>query len=229
MLFGMHGLYGAFLRQNQGIRPAIHAALVTLSLVAMAVFGAAPAYAADIRLLVLGDSLSAGYNLPQDASFPAQLQKALAARGIKATVINAGVSGDTTAGALSRVDWALADKPTHALVALGANDMLRGLSPEAAQANLDKILAKLTAAGVKPMLAGMLAAPNLGADYGRRFEGLYPALAAKYKAPLYPFYLDGVAAEKSLLLDDGMHPNSRGVAVMVERILPSLLPFLTGG
>jgi len=197
-------------------------------LVALAVFGAGPAHAADIRLLVLGDSLSAGYNLPQDASFPAQLQKTLTARGIKATVINAGVSGDTTAGALSRVDWALADKPTHALVALGANDMLRGLSPEAAQANLDKILAKLTAAGVKPMLAGMLSAPNLGPDYGRRFEALYPALATKYKVPLYPFYLDGVAAEKSLLLDDGMYPNARGVAVMVERILPTLLPFLTG-
>lgn len=184
------------------------------------------AQGAPIRLLALGDSLTAGYNLPADAAYPAQLEKALRAGGLSVSVINAGVSGDTTAGALSRLDWALADKPSHALVALGANDMLRGLSPENAQGNLEKIIAKLQQAGVKVMLAGMLAAPNLGEDYGRRFNAIYPALAAKYKTPLYPFFLDGVATQRTLTLDDGMHPNREGVAEMVRRSSPAVQAWL---
>ncbi len=181
-----------------------------------------------MRLLALGDSLTAGYNLPADAAFPAQLEKALREAGLNVTAINAGVSGDTSAGALSRLDWSLADKPTHALVALGANDMLRGLSPENAQANIEKIVTRLQSAGVKVMLVGMLAAPNLGEDYGRRFNALYPALAEKYKLPLYPFFLDGVATRRDLTLDDGMHPNRAGVAEMVKRMLPSVTAWLKG-
>lgn len=217
-----HEQYGVFRRcRNAASRLAV--ILVTLAAVA----GPVPtAQAAAIRLLAFGDSLTAGYNLPPDAAFPVQLEKALQAKGLDVSVINAGVSGDTSAAALSRVDWALADKPTHALVELGANDMLRGLSPEQAEANIDAIIVKLQQAGVKVMLAGMLAAPNLGADYGRRFNGMYARLAARHQVPLYPFFLDGVAADPKLVLGDGMHPNREGVAVIVTHILPQILGFL---
>ncbi len=212
--------YGAFLRLSNVMR-ALAVILVTALLLSTAASAAPP-----IRLLAFGDSLIAGYGLPPDAAFPAQLEKALKARGLNVTVINAGVSGDTTAAALSRLDWALADRPTHAIVELGANDMLRGLPPEQARANLDAILAKLKQAGIPVLLAGMQAAPNLGADYGRRFNSIYPDLAARYGLPLYPFFLDGVAAEPKLNLGDGMHPNREGVSVIVDRILPQILRFL---
>ncbi|MFN3400582.1 MAG: arylesterase [Ferrovibrio sp.] len=179
-----------------------------------------------IRLLVFGDSLVAGYALPPDAAYPAQLEKALTAKGVNITVMNAGVSGDTTAAAASRLDWALADKPTHVIVELGANDMLRGLAPEQARTNLDAILTKLKQNNLPVMLMGMLAAPNLGADYGRRFNSIYPDLAAKHGVPLYPFFLDGVAGEAKLNLSDGIHPTQEGVAIMVERTLPHILRFL---
>jgi len=183
--------------------------------------------AAPARLLVFGDSLVAGYNLPPDASYPAQLDKALKARGITdVTVLNAGVSGDTTAAALSRLDWSLADRPTHVLVELGANDMLRGLAPEQARTNLDAIITKLKQANLPVLLAGMLAAPNLGADYGKRFNAMYPELAQKHGVPLYPFFLDGVAADPKLNLGDGIHPTREGVAVIVERTMPHILRFL---
>lgn len=182
--------------------------------------------AAPLKILALGDSLTAGYNLPADASFPAQLQKALRAKGLQATVINAGVSGDTTAGGLARLDWALADKPSHALVALGANDMLRGLSPEEAKANLDTIITRLKQANVQVMLVGMLAAPNLGSEYGRRFNAIFPDLAKKHDVPLYPFFLDEVANNPKLNLGDGIHPNRDGVATMVRKMLPQILGFL---
>lgn len=184
------------------------------------------AAAAPLKILALGDSLTAGYNLPADASFPAQLQKALRDKGLQATVINAGVSGDTTAGGLARLDWALADKPSHALVALGANDMLRGLSPEEAKSNLDTIITRLKQADVKVMLVGMLAAPNLGSEYGRRFNAIFPDLAKKHDVPLYPFFLDEVANNPKLNLGDGIHPNRDGVATMVRKMLPQILGFL---
>ncbi|MCW0235808.1 MAG: arylesterase [Ferrovibrio sp.] len=184
------------------------------------------AQAAPVRLLVFGDSLVAGYNLPPDAAYPVQLEKALKAKGLDVTVLNAGVSGDTTAAAAGRLDWALADRPTHVLVELGANDMLRGLAPEQARTNLDSILGKLKQAGLPTMLVGMLAAPNLGADYGKRFNGIYPDLAAKYGLPLYPFFLDGVAGDARLNLGDGLHPTREGVAIMVDRTLPHILRFL---
>lgn len=181
---------------------------------------------APIRLLVFGDSLVAGYSLPPDAAYPAQLEKALKAKGLNVTTINAGVSGDTTAAAAARLDWALADKPTHVIVELGANDMLRGLPPEQARTHLDAILTKLKQANLPVLLMGMLAAPNLGADYGRRFNSIFPDLAAKHGVALYPFFLEGVAGEAKLNLSDGIHPTRDGVAIMVERTLPHILRFL---
>lgn len=221
----LNGQYGAFLRLSNATLALAVMLVTALSFVALSF--ALPAHAAQpIRLLAFGDSLTAGYSLPPDASFPAQLEKALRAKGLDVTVINAGVSGDTTAAALSRLDWALADRPTHAIVELGANDMLRGLPPEQARANLDAILGKLKQVGIPVLLAGMQAAPNLGADYGRRFNSIYPDLSAKYGLPLYPFFLDGVAADAKLNLGDGMHPNREGVGVIVQRMLPQILRFL---
>lgn len=195
-----------------------------LSCAIMAAFAAVtagPAGAADKpRLMVLGDSLTAGYGLPAADAFPVRLEAALEKAGISATVINAGVSGDTTAGGLARIAWALADKPTHAVVELGANDALRGIDPGTTRRNLDALLARLQAAGVRVLLAGMYAPPNWGREYEEDFRKIYPDLAAKYDIGLYPFFLDGVAARRELNQDDGIHPNEKGVAVIVERILP---------
>lgn len=184
---------------------------------------AAPVAAAEqIRLMVLGDSLTAGYGLPEKDAFTARLQAALDQNGIDATVINAGVSGDTTAGGLARIDWALSDKPTHAIVELGANDALRGIDPKTTRRNLDAIIRRLQAAGVKVMLAGMYAPPNWGKEYEADFRSIYPDLAQKYGIGLYPFFLDGVAAQPDLNQPDGIHPNEKGVEVIVERIMPSV-------
>jgi acyl-CoA thioesterase I len=174
------------------------------------------------RLMILGDSLTAGYGLPAADAFPVRLQAALKKDGISATVINAGVSGDTTAGGLARIGWALADKPTHAIVELGANDALRGIDPKTTRKNLDAIVAKLQSAGVTVLLAGMYAPPNWGKDYEADFRSIYPDLAQKYEIGLYPFFLDGVAARRELNQDDGIHPNAKGVAVIVDRILPAV-------
>ena len=179
----------------------------------------APA-AAESRLLALGDSLTAGYGLAQAESFAAQLERALRDRGHAVRVINAGVSGDTSAGGRSRLDWALADDPHVALVALGANDGLRGLDPRSTFENLDAILARLEAAGVPALLAGMKAPPNLGREYAREFEGVFARLAARHDVVFYPFFLDGVVAEPALNQADRIHPNARGVAVIVGRLLP---------
>lgn len=221
-MMGLHAGYGLFPRWRNA------ALVLAVMLVTLAPLLAAPVRAAELKVLALGDSLTAGYNLPADAAFPAQLEKALRGKGVQARVINAGVSGDTTAGGLARLDWALADRPSHALVALGANDMLRGLSPEQAKANLDRIVARLKQEGVKVMLVGMLAAPNLGADYGRRFNAIFPDLAKKHDVPLYPFFLDEVASNPKLNLGDGLHPNREGVAIMVRKMLPQILGFLGG-
>lgn len=219
-MMGLHAGYGLFPRWRNA------ALVLAVMLVTLAPLLAASVRAAELRVLALGDSLTAGYNLPADAAFPAQLEKALRGKGVQARVINAGVSGDTTAGGLARLDWALADRPSHALVALGANDMLRGLSPEQAKANLDRIVARLKQEGVKVMLVGMLAAPNLGADYGGRFNAIFPDLAKKHDVPLYPFFLDEVASNPKLNLGDGLHPNREGVAIMVRKMLPQILGFL---
>lgn len=204
-------------------------AIVNACAIAIAAAGAAaPAAAAGpARLLVLGDSLTAGYGLPQAEAFPTRLQQALTRAGLAAEVINGGVSGDTSAGGLARLDWMIADRPpTHALVALGANDGLRALPPEAMERNLDRIVARLRERGAKVLLAGMAAPPNLGRDYADRFAAVFPALAARHGVALYPFFLDGVAARPELNQPDGIHPNPAGVATMVERILPAIRALL---
>ncbi len=186
------------------------------------------AAAAPVKLLALGDSLTAGYGLAEPQGFTRQLEKALAGKGYSVTVINAGVSGDTTAGGRARLDWALADKPDAAIVELGANDMLRGLDPDQARANLDAILKTLTERKIPTLLAGMFASPSLGKPYTDRFNAIYPDLAKSYGLPLYPFFLDGVALDRTLIQQDGLHPNAQGVAVIVERILPSVTALLDG-
>lgn len=175
-----------------------------------------------LRLLVLGDSLSAGYGLKPEDAFPSQLQEAMRAAGYDVRVINAGVSGDTTAGGLSRLEWALSDKPHIVLVELGGNDALRGLPPAETYANLDAILARLENRDISVILAGMQAPRNLGEDYTTEFDAIYPHLASKYDLPFYPFFLDGVALDPALNQADGIHPNPAGVREIVRRILPLL-------
>ncbi|MEQ8357567.1 MAG: arylesterase [Kiloniellaceae bacterium] len=187
---------------------------------------AAAAAAAPVRLMAYGDSLTHGYGLPAGETFPEQLEAALRAEGLDVTVINAGNSGDTTAGGLARLDWALADDPDAVLLELGANDGLRGLDPAATFDNLDAIMARFTAEGLPVLIAGMLAPPNLGREYGEAFDAIYPRLAKKYEAPFYPFFLDGVAMEPALNQADGIHPNAEGVAEIVERIKPHVVRLL---
>ena len=185
--------------------------------------GQAPSLAAAARpatVLALGSSLTQGYGLPPGTEFPVQLQAALKAAGIDATVINAGVSGDTSADGLSRLDWSLADHPDAAIVELGSNDMLRGTPPAETEKNLRAILDKLKAAHVKVLLVGMKAQRNLGAEYVAQFDPIYPRLAAQYHVLFYPFMLDGVALNPKLNQADGMHPNPAGVNIIVARMLP---------
>jgi acyl-CoA thioesterase-1 len=164
--------------------------------------------------------LAAGYGLPDQDGFVPRLQAALAASGIAAEIQNAGVSGDTASDGLARLDWSVPQGTDAVIVELGANDMLRGIKPEVTRDALDVILQRLTDRHVAVLLCGMRAAPNLGADYGQAFERIYLQLAAKYGVLLYPFFLDGVAADLSLTQHDGLHPNAAGVAVIVQHILP---------
>ena len=186
------------------------------------------AMAAQMTLLALGDSLTAGFGLARDESFAARLEVALRAKGYDVRVVNAGVSGDTSAGGRSRLDWALTDKPHAAVVELGANDGLRGLDPAVTFANLDAIVGRLKAAGVAVLLTGMKALPNLGVEFGAEFENVFPRVASKHGVPLYPFFLDGVATDPALNLPDRLHPNARGIDVIVERILPHVTQLLDG-
>jgi len=191
------------------------------------------AQAAPLRIAVFGDSLTAGYGLPEAQAFPARLEAALQLRGHDVRVINAGVSGDTSAGGRARLDWTLADRPDVVIVELGANDALRGLDPAQTESNIDDILGRALKSGARVLLAGMRAPPNFGREYQERFDGLFPRLARKHDVALYPFFLDGVAMERSLNQSDGIHPNAAGVEIIVERILPSLEALLkapaTGG
>lgn len=177
-------------------------------------------------LVVLGDSLSAGYQLPPGKGFPDRLQAALDERGISVSVVGAGVSGDTTSGGLSRLDWSVPENTDGVLIELGANDALRGLPPETTRKNLETMIEKLQARGTKVMLAGMMAPPNMGADYGDAFNAIYPDLAETYGVTLYPFFLDGVAAQPKLNLSDGIHPNEEGIEVIVKNILPTVEKFV---
>ena len=180
------------------------------------------AHAADrpVNIVAFGDSLTAGYGLAANEAFPAQLQRALEAKGMAATVVNAGVSGDTTAGGLSRLDWSVPDGTDAVILELGANDALRGFDPALTRKTLDAILHRFRERKIPVLLCGMLAPPNLGAEYGRAFNAIYPDLAAETGAILYPFFLTGVAADPKLNQHDGLHPTAAGVAVIVARILP---------
>jgi len=191
-------------------------------LITLLAFLASPAGAAPIRLTALGTSLTQGYGLPPGTEFTVQLQAALKAAGHDVTVVNAGVSGDTSQDGLSRLDWTLADHPDAMIVELGSNDMLRGLPPAQTEKNLRAILARLKAAHVPVLLCGMMAQRNLGADYVKQFDSIYPRLAKETGVPLYPFLLDGVALNPKLNQADGMHPNPAGVKVIVARILPDV-------
>jgi acyl-CoA thioesterase-1 len=187
--------------------------------------GAAPARAqgaSPVKIVALGDSLTAGLGLLQQDGFVARLQAALNRKGIAAQIQNAGVSGDTASGGLARLDWSVPDGTDAVIVELGANDMLRGLRPDVTRAALDAILRRLKQRRIAVLLCGMRAAPNLGADYGRAFEAIYPDLAAKYGVLFYPFFLDGVAGKAELLLSDGLHPNAAGEKVIVTAILPKV-------
>ena len=174
----------------------------------------------QLQVVAFGDSLTQGYGVGPGEAFPEQLQAALRKAGYDVTVTNAGVSGDTTTGGLARLEWSVPANADLVIVELGANDALRGVSPEIVRSNLDAILAKLTGRGQAVILAGMLAPPNMGADYAKAFDAIFPELAKKYGVAFYPFFLDGVAAQQDLNQADAMHPNPKGVAVIVKKILP---------
>jgi len=217
--------YGALRRFVNAL--GIAAVLATAPVMAA---GGAGAGGAEPALVILGDSLTAGLGLAREAAFPARLQAALRADGIAVRVIDAGVSGDTSAGGLSRLSWTLQGAPgaVAAIVELGANDGLRGIDPRTTETNLDAIVAALKRRGLAVLLTGMRAPPNLGPEYGAEFQGLFPRLAERRGVRLYPFFLEGVAAVPELNQEDTIHPNEKGVAVVVERILPHVKEMLKG-
>ena len=175
-----------------------------------------------IRIVALGDSLTAGYQLPPEDAFPAQLQVALQARGHAVDVINAGVSGDTTAGGLARLDWSVGPDTDAVIVELGANDALRGLPVSAARRNLDEIVRRLSERDLPVLVAGMRAPRNMGDAYASEFDAIFPEVAQAHGALLYPFFLEGIPISSETVLPDGIHPTGKGVAVIVEKILPSV-------
>ena len=178
-------------------------------------------------VVAFGDSLTAGYGLAQEDVFPVRLEQALRAQGIAAQVVNAGLSGDTTTGGLARIEWSLSNNPDLVIVQLGGNDALRGTEPAVTRSNLDALLGKITARGIPVVLAGMYAPPNMGDTYAREFNAIYPDLAKAHDVPLYPFFLEGVAAKQELNQQDGIHPNRRGVDVIVAQFAPVLAKLLT--
>ena len=181
---------------------------------------------APIKMVVLGDSLSAGFGLSGSDAFPAKLQKALKAKGIEVDMVNAGVSGDTSSGGRDRLDWSVPQGTQAVIVELGANDALRGTDPAVTRAALADIVAQLKVRGIAVMLCGMVAPPNYGAEFAARFNSIYPDLAKSYGVPLYPFFLAGVAADPKLNQADGMHPTAEGVDIIVKNILPTVEAFL---
>jgi acyl-CoA thioesterase-1 len=206
---------------RRALRQIAHAAVCSAALLGATAVPLANAQA-PVKIVVFGDSLTAGYGLPDNEGFVPRLQAALAANGIAADVENAGVSGDTAADGLARLDWSVPEGTDAVILELGANDMLRGLQPAVTRDALDAILRRLAARHIAVLLCGMRAAPNLGLEYATAFERIYPELAAKYDVPIYPFFLDGVAADLKLVQHDGLHPNASGVAVIVARILPQV-------
>ena len=188
--------------------------------------GSASAQEKAINLVGFGDSLMAGYQLAPSESYTAQLEAALKAKGHNVAITNAGVSGDTTSAGLSRIDWSVPDGTDGVILELGANDALRGIAPEQSEKNLDAMLARLKERGIPVLLAGILAPPNMGGDYAEKFNPIFKRLSEKHAVPLYPFFLDGVTTVPGMQLEDGMHPNAKGVGVMVERTLPMVEVFL---
>jgi acyl-CoA thioesterase-1 len=194
----------------------------------VALMTAAPAFAQTptaaserpVKMVVLGDSLSAGLGLPATSAFPVRLQKALADKGIKVEMTNAGVSGDTSSGGRDRLDWSVPEGTEAVIVELGANDALRGIDPAVTRAALTEILTRLKARKIAGLLSGMLAPPNYGTEYAARFNAIYPELSKSFGVPLYPFFLEGVAAEAKLNQADGIHPTADGVDIIVKNILP---------
>jgi acyl-CoA thioesterase-1 len=193
-----------------------------------AAFGQSQAVAAKpVKMVVLGDSLSAGLGLSASAAFPAQLQKALKAKGIGVDIINAGVSGDTSSGGRDRLDWSVPAGTEGVIVELGANDALRGIDPAVTRSALSEILTRLKARKIAVLLCGMVAPPNYGADYSARFNTIYPDIARQFGVPLYPFFLEGVATDARLNQADGLHPTAEGIEVMVQNILPTVEAFVS--
>ncbi len=175
-----------------------------------------------IKIVALGDSLTAGYGLPGNEAFPVKLQRALAGKGIDVQIVNAGVSGDTTSGGLARLDWSVPDGTDAVMLELGANDALRGIDPQVPRKALEAILSRLKERKIPVLLCGMLAPPNMGAEYGQAFDAIYPDLAARYGAILYPFFLAGVVSDPKLNQRDGLHPTAAGVDIIVDKILPQV-------
>ena len=192
------------------------------------VVGVGAAHANEKIVLALGDSLTAGFGLTTSSGFVAQLEIRLVQSGVNAQVIDGGVSGDTSAGGLARLDWLFVDTPDLVIVELGANDGLRGLDPTATMANIEAIVLRVKERGAKVLLTGMQAPPNMGEEYAREFNGIYEAVARKYKIVLFPFFLEGVAAQPHLNQIDGIHPNADGVKLIVEKILPFVTALLEG-
>ncbi|MGO4111803.1 arylesterase [Rhizobium ruizarguesonis] len=201
-------------------------AALQFTVIAVSLILATAADARTINLVGFGDSLMAGYQLPPGDGFPEKLQAALKAKGLDVTIANAGVSGDTTTGGLARIDWSVPDGTDGVILELGANDALRGIPPEESAKNLDQMIIRLKERGIAVLLAGIIAPPNMGADYAARFNPIYQKLSEKHGLPLYAFFLDGVALEAGLKLDDGMHPNTKGVDVMVEKMEPAVTNFV---
>ena len=211
------------LRPSRGIANPLVAASLLVGLLA-----GQPAAARSPEVVAFGDSLTSGYGLPPGEAFPEQLQARLKAAGVNAQVENAGQAGDTTSDGLARLDWTLAGKPDLVILELGANDMLRGIDPKIVHGNLDKIITRIRAKGVRVLLAGMRSSANWGADYQQRFDRIYPELARAYGVTLYPFFLDGVAMDPKLTQPDGLHPNKQGVAVLVDHIAPVVAKLIGG-
>jgi acyl-CoA thioesterase I len=227
MRLSMQASYGTLFAAVEGrARTFVWLMIAGLMLVQPMTPVAAQSAAKPIRLVALGDSLTAGYLLPGPAAFPVRLQKALADKGIVTEIANAGVSGDTTSGGLGRLDWSVPDGTQGVILELGANDALRGTDPKVPRAALTEILKRLKARNIPVLLCGMLAPPNYGPDYAAQFNSIYPDLVKEFGVPLYPFFLDGVAGTPGLQLADGLHPTAEGVDVVVQKILPSVEAFL---
>jgi acyl-CoA thioesterase I len=234
MRLSMAGSYGSSRSVVEGLSPKFMHVIVWGSMLILALSGVEPVFAQSaaaiatrpIKMVVLGDSLSAGHGLAGADAFPAKLQKALKAKGIDIEMTNAGVSGDTASGGRDRLDWSVPDKTQAVIVELGANDALRGIDPAVTRAALTEIVTRLKRREISVLLCGMLAPPNYGRDYAARFNAIYPELARSTGVPLYPFFLEGVAADAKLNQADGMHPTAEGVDIIVKNILPTVEAFL---